>query len=290
MREIRAIRAPRILTYHAIGAQATPAAQFDWQLRMLRDNFELVPLPALVERIEQRRCTGDEVAITFDDGVRNHATQAAPLLAAHGAPATFFVCPGLVDSGRWIWNMELRVRLRLLDDATRLRLALSIRAIGAQVEGIVARAKQLEPTARQEFEDAVRRATGAFEPDEALLDRYAPITWEQLRALDPALFSVGSHTLTHPILTTLGADAREAEIVGSRRRLEQALDRSVDLFCYPNGSHDPALVRQASQHYRAAFTTDPGFATPDYPLHALPRIPAGPRPGLFLRRLHRPMA
>jgi len=290
MREIRAIRAPRVITYHAVGPQDTPVAQFDWQLRMLRDSFEVVSLPTLVDRLVQGRCSGDEAAITFDDGVRNHATHALPLLSAYAMPATFFVCPGLMDSGRWIWNMELRVRLRLLDDAERLQLALSIQAVGAQVEAIIARAKQLEPGPRRDFEEAVQRATREFSPDDALVDRYAPLGWEQLRAMDPALVTVGSHSLSHPILTTLGADEREAEIVQSRCRLEEGLGRRVDLFCYPNGSHDPALVRQAAPHYRAAFTTEPGFTTPDYPLHALPRISAGPRPGLFLRRLHRPVA
>ena len=171
LREIRALRAPRVLTYHGVGPQDTPPEHFDWQLRMLRDEFEVVSAPELVDRLVEGLIGGDEVALTFDDGVRNHYTQAWPLLAEHRVPATFFVCPGLVDSGKWIWNMEMRVRLRLLDDAQRMRLALTIRAVGAQVEHMVARAKQLEPGPRRAFEDAVRNATQDFNPDEALLDR-----------------------------------------------------------------------------------------------------------------------
>ena len=108
--------------------------------------------------------------------------------------------------------------------------------------------------------------------------------------MDPKLITIGSHSMTHPILTTLGAAEREVEIVQSRVRLEQALDRTVDLFCYPNGSHDTALVALVSRHYRAAFITQPGFTSPQHPLHRLPRISAGAQPGLFLRRLHRPVA
>jgi peptidoglycan/xylan/chitin deacetylase (PgdA/CDA1 family) len=290
LREIRATREPRVLTYHGVGPQDTPVEQFDWQLRLLRDEFELVGLPELVDRLLHRRLTGDEVALTFDDGVRNHFTQAWPLLASHRVPVTFFICPGLMDSGRWIWNMEMRVRLRLLDDTARLRLALSIKAVGSQVERIIARAKQLEPEPRHAFEEAVRLATHDFEADAALLDRYAPMQWEQARAMDPALATLGSHSLTHPILTTLGNAEREVEIAGSRARIEAMTGRTADLFCYPNGSHDAALVLQVRRHYRAAFITQPGFASPQSPMHRIPRISAGAQPGLFLRRLHRPVA
>mgnify|MGYP006148104173 CR=1 FL=1 len=68
------------------------------------------------------------------------------------------------------------------------------------------------------------------------------------------------------------------------------LGRNADLFCYPNGSHDEPLVRMVGEHYRAAFITQPGFTTPGLPMNRLPRISAGAQPGLFLRRLHRPVA
>ena len=51
MREIRRLRRPRVLTYHAIGPQDTPQEQFDWQLRMVRDEFEVVAVPELVGRL-----------------------------------------------------------------------------------------------------------------------------------------------------------------------------------------------------------------------------------------------
>ena len=290
LRKIRGIRQPRVLTYHAIGPQDTPADQFAWQLRFLREEFEIVDVPTLVTRLAEGRCSGDEVALTFDDGVRNHYTQAWPLLVEHRVPATFFVCPGLVDSGRWIWNMEMRVRLRLLDDAGRMKLALSMKAVGSQVERIIARAKQLEPEPRHEFEQHVREQTREFEPDAALLDRYAPLAWEQMRAMDPALATFGSHSMSHPILTTLTRPDRLAEVTESRQRIEQMLGRNADLFCYPNGSHDEPLVRMVSEHYRAAFITQQGFTTHVQPMQRLPRISAGAQPGLFLRRLHRPVA
>lgn len=290
LREARRIRKPRIFMYHAVGENDTPAELFAWQLEFLRDEFEIVPLQQLIDRLAQDRATGDEVVITFDDGVRNHATTVYPLLVEHKAPATFFVCPGLMDSGRWIWNMELRIRLRLLSESERTRLAVAVGAVSAEVEPLIQWSKRLSLTERRNLEHTVRSLTREFDPDEELLDRYAPMTWDQAAALEPRVASLGSHTLTHPILTTLGTRDRQREIAESRQLLEARTGRKADIFCYPNGSHDESTVEMARGSYRAALSTRAGFAESGQDLFRLPRIPAGQRAGLFMRRLHHPRA
>lgn len=290
LREARRIRKPRILMYHAVGENDTPADLFAWQLEFLREEFEIVSLQCLLDRLARDRASGLEVVITFDDGVRNHATTVYPILEQHQVPATFFVCPGLMDSGRWIWNMELRIRLRLLSDAERNRLALSLGADSAEVEPLIQWSKRLPLTERRHLEHTVRGLTREFDPDERLIDRYAPMDWAQATKLDPKVATLGSHTLTHPILTTLGDSDRQREIVDSRQLLEARTGRTADIFCYPNGSHDESTVEMARGTYRAALSTRAGFAEPGQDLFRLPRIPAGQRAGLFMRRLHHPRA
>ena len=77
-----------ILTYHRIAAgrdplqQCVSPANFAAQLDALAHVAEIVPLGDLERPASTRR-----VAITFDDGYRDNATAAAPLLRAAGAPA-----------------------------------------------------------------------------------------------------------------------------------------------------------------------------------------------------------
>lgn len=47
----------------------------------------------------------------------------------------------------------------------------------------------------------------------------------------------GSHAMTHPRLSTLGAEQQRAEIVGSKHALEDLLGERVDDFCYPYGDY-----------------------------------------------------
>ncbi len=76
---------------------------------------------------------------------------------------------------------------------------------------------------------------------------------------------IGSHTVTHPLLTRIPADRVRSELVESKARLEEHIGRRVDAFCYPAGYYD-RRVRDATEAagYRLARTTvglriDAGF-------------------------------
>jgi peptidoglycan/xylan/chitin deacetylase (PgdA/CDA1 family) len=290
LKRARAVRRPRILMYHSVGHEDVSARQFRWQLRLLRDIFDVLPLPRLVDRLVAGTATGEEVALTFDDGVRNHYTVAWPMLREARVPATFFVCPGLIESGAWLWNTELRTRLTLLGKTGRVRLASRLGSPHSTDHGMVEWTKRLPLERRREFEQQVRELTREFEPTAAQVDRNAPMSWAQLKRLDPALITIGSHTATHPILTTLTRETLDAEIAQSRITLEQQLGRSVDLFCYPNGASDAASRDTVRSVYRAALATRQDVVTSEADLFALPRVPAGDRNSYFVRRLHRPTA
>src|SRR3954468_20637445 len=80
LRRAKAQREPRVLMYHGIGEGGVNARLFAWQLDFLRNEFELLSLRELLNRRARGALTGHEVAITFDDGVCNHATTVYPLL------------------------------------------------------------------------------------------------------------------------------------------------------------------------------------------------------------------
>jgi peptidoglycan/xylan/chitin deacetylase (PgdA/CDA1 family) len=98
--------------------------------------------------------------------------------------------------------------------------------------------------------------------------------------------------LTHPILTTLSDQDIELELLDSRHCLEDRLQRTVDFFCYPNGSYDKHVYQVVKKTYRAAVTTESGMVDgrENFDLHRLPRIPSAESAALTAWRLHRPEA
>ena len=60
-------------------------------------------------------------------------------------------------------------------------------------------------------------------------------SWSQLRRLHDAGWSVQSHTLTHPFLSTLGETAVRRELADSRRAIEDGIGAPVVTLALPNG-------------------------------------------------------
>jgi peptidoglycan/xylan/chitin deacetylase (PgdA/CDA1 family) len=95
-----------------------------------------------------------------------------------------------------------------------------------------------------------------------------------VRAVAEAGHEVGSHTQTHVRLAGADAGTLEREIAGSRRVLEDVLQRDVPGFCYPWGNFDAtaAVAARAAGYDHACVTGDylPGDRV------ALPRFYVAP--------------
>jgi peptidoglycan/xylan/chitin deacetylase (PgdA/CDA1 family) len=277
--------------YHGVppeGAQTLAA-----QLRYLARNFKIVSLETLVNRLANDGRPGEnEIVLTFDDGLRNNLTVVYPILRELQAPAAFFVCPALIENGTWLWNHEMRCRLQTLPAAALAELRMKLLAPGTSVDGIVEWMKTLRLPHRHQCEALVRQATSDFRPTPKQQAAFDIMDWDEVLSLDPKLITVGSHTMTHPILTTLCDPEIEMELLESRRCLEKRLQRPVDFFCYPNGSYDKRVYPVVRKNYRAAVTTESGMvdSRESFDLHRLPRIPSAESAALTAWRLHRPEA
>lgn len=108
-------------------------------------------------------------------------------------------------------------------------------------------------------------------------DRVNPIiTSAQLREIADKVV-IGSHSVTHPILTELReADAKQ-ELRESRMALERILGRQVTLFSFPYGDFDGNSVRWCSEAgYERAFSTLPSTIYPDTEEFLIGRVPTEP--------------
>ncbi len=96
--------------------------------------------------------------------------------------------------------------------------------------------------------------------------------WRQVKEIAGAEITFGSHTRTHPDLTTLSAGTLEHELRDSRLTLEAALGQPVESLAYPYGAHTSAVRRAAASQYRLACSTGLGYAATDSDPHRLERL------------------
>lgn len=278
----------RIIQYHGINCEGgLTTAQFEAHLAVVKKHFCLIGLAEFMDRRTAHSLSGNEVVLTFDDGVQNHFTDVYPVLQRHKAPATFFVCPMLIETGRWLWNRELRERLKVMQPLERSNLALAFGLPSVEIEDIVESTKMLAPAERESIENSVRNYSSAFQATSSQQNANLPLTWAQLGSLDPTLVTVGSHTLTHSILTTLELVDAEADLRESRAMLESRLQRPVEYFCYPNGCYNATVAEAAGRYYRASVTSIEDLVSAHSACNLLPRIAASNGIDAFLWNLHR---
>lgn len=81
------------------------------------------------------------------------------------------------------------------------------------------------------------------------------LTVEGVREVAARGMEVGSHSMSHPKLSSLDPEMLEEEVGGSRQVLSEVLGEAVDGFCYPYGFIDGAsvqAVRRAGYAYACA--------------------------------------
>lgn len=232
-----------ILMYHrvlprpdALRPGDVDVAAFDWQMRLFKRWFNVLPLREAARRLREKDLPPRAVCITFDDGYADNATLALPVLQKHGLPATFFIATGYLDGGR-MWNdTVIEAIARMLGETCDLdSLGLGRHGIAtaeqryAAVKAVIGQIKYFSPPEREEKARAIAEAARVVLPDDLMM------TSAQVMSLHVAGMEVGAHTVSHPILAQTTAEEAEREIVTSRKTLQTLLNDDIATFAYPNG-------------------------------------------------------
>jgi peptidoglycan/xylan/chitin deacetylase (PgdA/CDA1 family) len=248
-----------ILMFHHIGLADMPAAPFAELLDILGRWFHFGRMDDFLGPTSDDAWRREPtVYMTFDDGLRNNLTVAYPQLEKRSIPATFYVCPQLIDSNAWIWTHEMRARLGTLPIGAHERLSHDLFGSRLSSDDIVSRMKELTTPKRRSIEATIRLATPAFTPTDEHANAFDLMCWDDLTKVDGDLITIGSHSMTHAMLDSVTAEEAEYEIGASRTALETALDREVVHFCYPSGQYGNAAEAVVRKIYRTAVTTELG--------------------------------
>lgn len=222
------------------------------------------------------------IVITFDDGYGDNYRYAYPILKKYGATATFYVATDAIGNAYPLWTSELRdivyrARQRhvTLDSIGSPRIDLSDEAAKKQTIQTIARIMRCsDKKARGEIVREMReKLTG--EKNGFLHD--VMMNWDELREMKQGGMCIGSHTMSHPLLTEISQEEAATEIADSKAKIEEELDAPVVHLSYPNpgeGVHVNEAVKTLVRHagYLTARTSSKGSVRKDSDLFALKGI------------------
>jgi peptidoglycan/xylan/chitin deacetylase (PgdA/CDA1 family) len=273
-----------VLTFHRVNDEVDPffpslaTAVFAERMQHIAQNYSVLAVEELVDLQRQERVPRNALAVTFDDGYRDTLTHAAPILARHGLAATVFLATGYISSPSMPWYDLLALALKTtrresieLAPGERLALDSPTRRLQALASALRHMKRLPDPARRR----AVDRLVSELEPSGSERQKRLMLNWDEVHALRGLGFSIGAHTVSHPILSRLEPDEAWAEIHGAKQSIEENLGTRVKAFAYPNGGADDydqvALGLLERAGFTCAVTTRRGLNTARTPRFELRR-------------------
>ena len=109
------------------------------------------------------------------------------------------------------------------------------------------------------------------------LKGYPYLTLKELKELaaDP-LFSIGSHTTSHPYLTQISPQEKKKELSDSKAYLEKLTGKPVTALAYPYGDYDASVIAVLKEAgYKAGFAVNDRGTANEPARYSIPRIYMG---------------
>jgi len=266
--------------YHRIGnKEETPFDRaifscteqaFEQQIIELKAHFKIINTVELARLIEQDELANDRYAvITFDDGYLDNFTKAFPILKKHKVPAVFYLTTTFLEANEITWWDEVAYILRSSHGKeyqlpnSGAKYIIEKKKIDKVIQRIMSDIKQSKHlsilTLLEDIRSKFPLATKALLAESHQLF----MNWEHAKSLLEQGMEIGSHTLTHPILTQLDTEQHEEEIVNSKLILEARLNYKINSIAYPVGRYycynEKSFVFAASAGYKIGFNNEPGF-------------------------------
>lgn len=277
-----------ILMYHGFSALSDNVGLTNFERKHLNiDDFEKqlkmfvkYCTPISLERlISNNELPPNPIVLTFDDGYKNNYKYAFPLLKKYDVPATIFITTGFIDQTTFIWPDRLEFIIDHADhkDFNFLweedNLVLELKTDAEKKKTIRFIKKYLKSLSESDKVMFLEKLQHSLEVEynwDKIPSLLLPLSWDEIREMRASrLITIGSHTVTHPILSRCTNEEQCCEIKHSHNRIKAELGEDCKLFAYPNGQaadYNQYTIQSLKElDYVGAVTTVFGYAQRNNP-------------------------
>jgi peptidoglycan/xylan/chitin deacetylase (PgdA/CDA1 family) len=246
--------------------------------------IDIITIDEVHQRLIERNFSRRFACFTLDDGYRDNRDFALPLMREFEVPFTVFVASDFAQGTGRLWWIALEM---VIAKSSSIELA-----IGGTMTRLDTSTPALKQAAFDRLHDHLRSLPGEQDihreigalcarhgVDEAAVCRELCMSFDELKPFaQEKLITIGAHSITHCNLARQPKEIARSEMVTSRARIEDALQRPVLHLAYPYGDKIAAGAREfalaQAAGFKTAVTTRPGMIFPESASHltALPRV------------------
>jgi len=212
--------------------------QFENDLDFLLKHFDAISLADLIKhQKEQRPFSKKSFLLTFDDGLRQVTEIIKPILMRKGVPAVLFVVPGFVDNKQLFYDLKKGLALHKLYNSQTSSALLKQASV----------LFQQKITSASRFQEAVRSidyhhkhlADGVINLLEIDINAFRReqrpfMTTEEIRGFINDGFSVGAHSMDHPLYSLISLSDQIQQTVDSVNWVSRSFNLSYKSFAFPH--------------------------------------------------------
>jgi len=222
------------------------ASDFEWQMNYIKKNYEPISFTQFTEYlIGNTKLPKKAVLVTFDDGFNDNYHTAYPILKKLNVPATIFLSTGYIGGKETFWFDWLAHLLFVLPNGglyiQQLDMKLNLSNSFSEREKIflqlITKLKKVKNDIRLDvLNDLKRRYKSILEIETEQNKTYSlPMTWDQVLEMSKNGIEFGSHTVSHPILSSLTREQLFSELSESKEIIKKNIGKDIDVLAYPNG-------------------------------------------------------
>jgi peptidoglycan/xylan/chitin deacetylase (PgdA/CDA1 family) len=240
--------------YHMVSDEAVPHVKNLYRYRNIREftrdldfflaNYEPVTLKDLLEQLDGKRSLPKRCFhLTFDDGFREMHDVVAPILRSKGVPATFFLSSGFIDNADMAHHCKFSLLVEHLTQTSSVAMKADVRNIlsenGVHGDSFESQMVSVRYTQRHLATEIAR--VGEYDFARYLGARQPYLTSDQVRSLLKQGFTVGAHSVDHPLYADVPLKEQIRQTVESIRFLVEHFELDYRAFAFP---HTDAGVRE----------------------------------------------
>jgi len=233
--------------YHAVSDESLPHLRHLYSIRSVKKftedldffmkHYQPVSFSDLYELLKETGKGNNPVmALSFDDGLREVYDVIAPILLKKGIPATIFVNTAFADNRGLFFKYKGSLIIDRLDKVSHPENIYEIinSRMGTEIKSKSAMIRKILDI-RYEHQNILDSVAELLDInfDTFLKIRKPYLTIDQLRDLQTKGFQIGSHSIDHPIYSSLGFDEQMRQTRESMKWINDTFNPDCRYFSFP---------------------------------------------------------